>query len=53
MTGVGMRFECSVCAYVYDEAAEGNPWGELPDDWVCPICGAEKEYFEEVVAVED
>jgi len=47
-----MRYQCSVCAHVYDEEAEGTPWGELPDDWVCPICGAEKEYFEPASDVE-
>jgi len=26
----------------------GTPFEELPDDWVCPICGAGKEDFEEV-----
>ena len=41
-----MKYECSACAYVYDEGAEGTPWGELPDDWVCPICGAGKDDFE-------
>lgn len=45
-----MKYECSVCAYVYDEDAEGTPWGELPDDWRCPICSAEKEFFEPHVA---
>ena len=39
-------YECTVCAYVYDEAAEGTPWADLDDDWVCPICGAGKEFFE-------
>ena len=24
----------------------GTPFEKLPDDWVCPKCGAEKEYFE-------
>ena len=39
-------YECTVCAYVYDEAAEGTPWADLDDDWVCPICGAGKDFFE-------
>jgi rubredoxin len=26
----------------------GTPFEELPEDWVCPLCGAEKEYFEKV-----
>jgi glutamate synthase domain-containing protein 2 len=30
---------------VYDEDAEG-PWSDLGDDWTCPICGADRSYFE-------
>ena len=41
-----MRYECSVCGYVYDEDAEGRPWSELDDDWECPVCGASKDDFE-------
>ena len=37
-----MKYVCSVCAYVYDEAAEGVPWDELPDDWTCPVCTVDK-----------
>lgn len=46
------RHECP-CGYVYDPA-EGDPghgieagtaFEDLPDDWVCPQCGAEKEHF--------
>ena len=34
-------FKCNVCGYLYDEA--GNTlFSALPDDWRCPICGAEK-----------
>ena len=35
-----MRYVCSVCGYVYDEAKEGKAFAELPDSWVCPLCGA-------------
>ncbi len=41
-----MKHVCSVCAYTYDEAAEGVPWDDLPDDWVCPVCTADKTFFE-------
>ena len=34
---------CSICSYTYDEAS-GVKWEELPEDWRCPICGAEKVY---------
>lgn len=48
------KYVCSVCGYIYDEAmgipeagiAPGTRWEDLPDDWVCPICGAAKAEFE-------
>ncbi len=48
-----MIFECSVCGYVYDEEDEGRPWADLPDDWVCPICGADTSYFDALDAPAD
>ena len=44
---------CLVCGFVYDEAAglpedgvpAGTRWAELPDDWICPECGAHKADF--------
>ena len=41
----GARWECNVCGHVYDAAAEGVPWEDLPDDWECPIGGADKSEF--------
>ena len=41
-----MKYVCSVCGYEYDEAVEGTPFNELPEDWVCPLCGVGKEDFE-------
>lgn len=41
-----MRYKCGVCGYIYDEDKEGVPFSELPDDWVCPVCGEGKEGFE-------
>lgn len=49
-----MKYVCSVCGYIYDEAkgipeadiAPGTRWEDLPEDWVCPVCGAEKAEFE-------
>jgi len=47
---------CTVCGYVYDPN-EGDPQGgvdagtafeDLPDNWLCPVCGAPKEAFEQV-----
>jgi rubredoxin len=48
------KYVCTVCGFVYDEAngipeagiAPGTKWEDLPDDWVCPLCGAEKSEFE-------
>ena len=48
------KYVCSVCGFVYDEAkgipesgiALGSRWEDLPEDWVCPICGATKAEFE-------
>lgn len=48
------KYECSVCGYVYDPE-DGDPdngiepgtkWEDVPDDWVCPVCGASKDQFE-------
>ncbi len=44
------RLECGVCGFVYDEEAEGVLWEDLPDDWVCPVCGASKGEFAELAA---
>lgn len=48
------RYVCNICGWVYDPAEgdpnadipAGTPFKDLPDDWVCPICGAEKDQFE-------
>ena len=48
------RYRCTICDYVYDPE-KGDPengvnpgtrFEDLPHDWVCPVCGAEKEMFE-------
>jgi rubredoxin len=47
------RYVCDVCGYVYDPAEgdvehgvrPGTPFDEIPDDWVCPLCGMGKEVF--------
>ncbi len=49
------KYVCTVCGYIYDEAdgipddgiAPGTKWDDLPEDWVCPLCGAAKDAFEE------
>lgn len=40
-----MKYICSICGYVYDEAKEGTPFDGLPDVWACPVCGAGKSAF--------
>ena len=43
-----MKFRCTVCGYIYDENVEGVKFEDLPDEWVCPLCGVGKDMFEEV-----
>jgi flavin reductase (DIM6/NTAB) family NADH-FMN oxidoreductase RutF/rubredoxin len=50
------KYQCTVCGYIYDPKlgdpdggiAPGTPFEKLPDDWVCPVCGAEKSQFEKL-----
>ena len=47
------KYTCTVCGYVYDPAKgdpdngvePGTPFEKLPDNWVCPVCGATKDQF--------
>jgi len=39
------KFRCTVCNYVYDEAKEKMNFSDLPEEWVCPVCGAPKSVF--------
>jgi rubredoxin len=48
------KYVCNMCGYIYDPE-EGDPdsdiepgtaFEDLPEDWVCPVCGAEKDEFE-------
>ena len=49
------KYICDVCGYEYDPAAgdpdngiaPGTPFESLPEDWVCPLCGVDKSFFEE------
>ena len=49
------KYVCNLCGYVYDPAegdpengvAPGTPFENLPDEWVCPMCGASKDEFSE------
>lgn len=52
------RYQCRICDYIYEpeygdwemgeEALPGTPFRDLPNYWVCPKCGAEKGYFENI-----
>ncbi len=49
------KYKCTVCGYIYDpdigdppRAAPGTAFENLPDDWVCPVCGAPKDMFEKI-----
>ena len=39
------EYRCEVCQYIYDEDREGMKWSDLPEDWVCPVCESQKNYF--------
>ena len=47
------KYVCDICGYVYDPAVgdsengikAGTSFDDLPDDWVCPVCGAGKADF--------
>lgn len=42
----GDKYICTVCGYVHDPAVEGVEFNDLPEDYVCPLCGAPKSDFE-------
>jgi rubredoxin len=50
------KWVCTVCGFEYDEEvgipdegiAPGTKFEDIPDDWVCPTCGASKDDFEQV-----
>lgn len=51
---LGPKYQCIVCDHIYDPAEgdpdggikPGTPFKDIPDGWVCPVCGAEKSDFE-------
>jgi len=43
-----MKYICKLCGYVYDDTEQEVKFVDLPENWVCPLCGATKNQFEEV-----
>ncbi|HEA46917.1 MAG TPA: High molecular weight rubredoxin [bacterium] len=51
------KYKCTVCEYIYDPEkgdsgsgiSPGTSFEDLPDDWVCPVCGVGKDKFEKKV----
>lgn len=51
-----MKYECDLCGWIYDPEkgdpdggiAPGTSFDDIPDDWVCPLCGAIKADFSQV-----
>jgi rubredoxin len=50
------RYECQVCGWIYDPAlgdpdggiAPGTAFENIPDSWVCPVCGVDKTNFKKI-----
>ena len=50
------KYVCTVCEWNYDPETgdpehgikPGTAFEDIPDDWVCPICGVGKDMFEPV-----
>ena len=50
------KYVCQICGYVYDPEkgdpdggiAPGTAFEDIPDDWVCPVCGASKDQFKKM-----
>jgi rubredoxin len=50
------KYECLVCGWIYDPAigdpdggiAPGTAFENIPDNWVCPICGVDKTNFKKI-----
>jgi len=50
------KYRCMICDYIYDPELgdpdsgidPGTAFEDIPDDWSCPLCGADKSNFEEM-----
>lgn len=53
------KYRCRYCSHIYDEALgdpdsgikPGTRFADIPDDWICPECGAAKSDYELMVMV--
>ncbi len=51
-----VNWKCLICGYIYDEEkgdpdsgiSPGTKFEDLSQDWVCPVCGADKSQFEKI-----
>ncbi|WP_319372218.1 rubredoxin [uncultured Ilyobacter sp.] len=49
------KWVCTICGYVYDPergdpdngVKPGTSFGDVPEDWLCPICAARKDEFDD------
>ncbi len=47
------KYVCEPCSYIYDPQkgdpdggiAPGTPFEDIPEDWICPVCGLGKDVF--------
>lgn len=52
----GMKYICPICSYEYDPRIGDEEGGvlprtdfeDLPENWVCPLCGTDKDEFEQI-----
>lgn len=50
------KYQCNLCGYIYDpadgdavgEVKPGTSFEDIPDYWVCPVCGASKDQFTQI-----
>jgi len=48
------KYICTVCGYIYDpeegdpdgDIPSGTAWQDVPEQWLCPVCGVGKDQFE-------
>ena len=51
------KWRCTVCGYIYDPEVgdpangvdPGTAFEDIPDEWVCPVCGVDKSLFEQEI----